>query len=620
MAESNANGKKVVHKSSQKLTKRNCANNLLVEVAWEVCNQVGGIYTVIRSKTPTQVNKWGNNYCVVGPYVHHYANTEFEEITDSKDPFSLAVNKMKELGFDAKYGKWLVTGRPNTVLLNPYSVFDRLGSIKYELWDHHDIQFKNDDELIDKVIAFGYLVKVFFAHLTLEKITSKPVIGHFHEWMAGTPIPEIRYENIPVKTIFTTHATLLGRYLAMNDPQFYEHLPFFNWLNEAINFNIEAQVRIERSAAHGSHIFTTVSDVTGVECEHLIGRKPDMILPNGINLERFIATHEFQNLHLEFKNRIHEFTMAHFFPSYTFDLDKTIYFFTSGRFEYRNKGFDLTIEALARLNWKLKRAGDDLTVIMFFITKQPYHSINPDILHSKALLEELRHTIFNIKEQVGDRLFYTAAKSQGHRLPALNDFVDDYWRLRYRRTLQSFNKSSLPPIVTHNLVNDGDDPILNFLRTTNLINNQEDKVKIVYHPDFINTTNPLFGMDYDQFVRGCHLGIFPSLYEPWGYTPLESLARAVPAITSNLSGFGDYVVNHIKPNNKKAIYITNNKTQSFDQAANQLANQMLHFARLDRRERIELRYKAENSSVHFGWNNLISYYDQAYLEAINIKS
>jgi glycogen(starch) synthase len=603
----------------KKIAKREILNTLLVEVAWEVCNQVGGIYTVIRSKNPTQIAKWGNNYCTVGPYIHDFAISEFEEITDSPDPFCQTVIKLKELGFDARYGKWLVTGRPNTVLLNPYCVFDRLGSIKYELWDHHDVSLPGEDELIDKVVAFGYLVKVFFAHLAMDEVTQKRIIGHFHEWMAGTAIPEIRYDGIPVRTIFTTHATMLGRYLAMNDPQFYDHLPFFNWLDEARNFNIEPQVRIERSAAHGSHIFTTVSDITGVECTHLIGRKPDFILPNGINIQRFTAIHEFQNLHKEFKERINEFIMALFFPSYTFDLDKTLYFFTSGRFEYRNKGFDLTIEALSRLNWKLKRAGDDVTVVMFFITRQPYHTINPDILHSIALLDELRYTIDTVKEQVGQRLFYAAATSEDQRLPILNEFVDDYWRLRYRRTLQSFKKSSLPPIVTHNLINDGDDPVLNFLRSTNLINNHDDKVKIVYHPDFINTTNPLFGMEYDDFVRGCHLGIFPSLYEPWGYTPLECLARAVPATTSNLSGFGDYVLNHIKPANKKPIYITNNKTQNFDQAANQLANQMLHFARLSRRERIDLRYKAESASVHFDWNNLISYYDTAYKFAIDLK-
>lgn len=602
----------------KKLTKKDISQTLLAEIAWEVCNQVGGIYTVIRSKTPIMVNKWGNNYCVIGPFIHYYANTEFEEIVDAPDPFCRTAKKMRELGFDAKYGKWLVSGRPSAVLLNPFSVFDRLGSIKYELWDHHHIPIPGEDDLINKVVAFGYLVKVFLAHLSMDELTTKKVLAHFHEWMAGTPIPEIRFEKIPVTTLFTTHATLLGRYLAMNDSQFYEHLPFFDWEKESVHFNIEAAVKIERAASHGSHIFSTVSDVTGKECEHLLGRKPDAILPNGFNIQRFTAMHEFQNLHQMYKEKIHQFVMAHFFPSYTFDLDKTLYFFTSGRFEYRNKGFDLCVEALSRLNWKLQRAGDDVTVVMFFITKQPYQSINPDVLNSVALLEELRHSIHNIKEEIGERLFYAAALTRDHRLPILNDFVDDYWRLRYRRTLQSFKKSTLPSVVTHNMINDAEDPLLNFIRVTNLVNNQHDKVKIIYHPEFITSTNPLFRMEYDQFVRGCHLGVFPSFYEPWGYTPLESLARAVPSITSNLSGFGDYVLNNIKTINRRGIYIVNNKTQNFDQAANQLANQMLHFTRLTRRERIEFRYKAENASVHFDWNNLVNYYDRAYLRAMEL--
>ena len=122
---------------------------------------------------------------------------------------------------------------------------------------------------------------------------------------------------------------------------------------------------------------------------------------------------------------------------------------------------------------------------------------------------------------------------EDNKLPELKEFVDDYWRLRYRRTLQSWKSDSLPPIVTHNLHDDAGDDILNFLRTSNLVNNESDRVKIVYHPDFINYTNPLFSMEYGQFVRGCHLGIFPSYYEPWGYTPLECIASGVPTVTSD---------------------------------------------------------------------------------------
>ena len=165
--------------------------------------------------------------------------------------------------------------------------------------------------------------------------------------MGAAAIPEIRRLNLPVATVFTTHATLLGRYLATGDNWFYNHLPNINWHADAKRYNIEARVLLERAAAHGAHVFTTVSSVTAQECEHLLGRRVDAVLPNGLNIERFIARHESENLHKIYKEKIHKFVMGHFFQSYHFDLNRTLYFFTSGRYEYRNKGFDLT-RALAR--------------------------------------------------------------------------------------------------------------------------------------------------------------------------------------------------------------------------------------------------------------------------------
>jgi len=375
-------------------------------------------------------------------------------------------------------------------------------------------------------------------------------------------------------------------------------------------------VRIERAAAHGSHVFTTVSEVTAVECKYLLGREPDILTPNGINIERFHISHEFQNLHQKYKDRIHRFVMAHFFNSYTFDLENTLYFFTSGRFEFRNKGFGLTLEALARLNHMMKAAGIDKTVVMFFITKQPYHSINPEVLENRAVMEELRHTCQAIEKQVGSQLFYKAASIPDNKLPQLNDFVSDYWRLRFRRTLQSWKSDRLPPVVTHNLVNDTDDPILMFLRSSNLVNNPDDKVKIVYHPDFIVPANPLWGIEYDQFTRGCNLGVFPSYYEPWGYTPLESIARGVPAVTSNLSGFGDFVLKNIQNPREKGIVVIDKVKKTFHESAQELAEEMLYFVKQNIRDRVDLRNKAERASVSFDWNILVKNYYKAYLLSI----
>lgn len=589
-------------------------NTKLFEIAWEVCNQVGGIYTVIRSKVPSVIEKWGvDDYFLIGPYFEDQAAAHFDPATDYSNPIGKAVLEMQSRGFDVHYGQWIVSGRPNVVLFNPYSVFDRLGAIKHELFNDYHISIPEGDELLDKVTAFGFQVKEFFHFLCADKFCENNIVAHFHEWMAGLPIPGIRKSNLNIKVVFTTHATLLGRYLAMNDQEFYEHLPFYNWEEEAAKFNVKPIAEIERASAHGSHVFTTVSDVTAKECTHLLGRTPDVILPNGLNIERFEALHEIQNQHVQIKDQIHEFVRGHFFQSYSFDLDKTLYFFTSGRYEYHNKGYDLTLEALARLNWKMQQAGSDMTVVSFFVTKRPFYSFNPEVLESKAQIEDVHRVAEEITEQIGERLYDEIISANGaYKFPDLSEMVDDYLRLKLRRNVQSWKTQDLPKIVTHSLVDDGKDEILNFLRTSNLVNNRHDKVKVVYHPDFISTSNPLFKMDYTQFVRGCHLGIFPSMYEPWGYTPLECLASGLPSVTSNLAGFGDYVVNNLPDHEERGMYIIDRTDGNFHRAAEELANILFEFVQMSRRDRIALRYKCEESSLHFDWSNLGKYYNKAY--------
>jgi glycogen(starch) synthase len=580
----------------------------LFEVAWEVCQQLGGIYTVIRSKVPSLAEQWGNRYCLIGPYNPQTSQTEFEE-SQPTGVLRDALNALREQGIEAHYGHWLITGRPRVILLNPRSVWSQLGWIKYLLWEHHGVGLHGQDDLIDQVVAFGYAVEQCFRALAKVQPARRPVIAHFHEWMGGSAIPEIRRSNIPVSIVFTTHATLLGRYLAMNDPWFYDHVPFVDWEADARRFNIESQVRIERAAAHGAHVFSTVSDITGYECEHLVGRKPDILLPNGLNIERFVALHEFQNLHRVNKEKINQFVMAHFFPSYAFDLDRTLYFFTSGRFEYRNKGFDLTIEALARLNWRMKQAGTNRTVVFFVITRQPIRSINAEALRRRAMMQEMQHDCRTIAEQIGDRLFTATATG---KFPPLESLVDDYWRLRLRRLMHAWKTNKMPTVVTHDLVDDTHDEILNQIRSCSLFNLPGDPVKVVYHPDFVTTNDPLFGMDYDQFVRGCHLGIFPSSYEPWGYAPLECAALGLPSITSNLSGFGTYLAQNIPDHDKTGLQVLDRRYTSFDLAANQLTDRLFDFLQLDRRERINQRNAVQSVSEHFDWHNLGRYYAQAY--------
>ena len=151
------------------------------------------------------------------------------------------------------------------------------------------------------------------------------VVAHFHEWQAGLAIPLCRKRHIDVTTVFTTHATLLGRYLCAGSVDFYNNLQYFDVDHEAGKRGIYHRYCIERSATHCADVFTTVSHITAFESEHLLKRKPDGVLPNGLNVVKFQAMHEFQNLHSTSKSKINEFVRGHFYGHYDFNLDNTLY-------------------------------------------------------------------------------------------------------------------------------------------------------------------------------------------------------------------------------------------------------------------------------------------------------
>lgn len=594
--------------------------SVLVEVAWEVCNQVGGIYTVISSKAANVVQTFGHDhYCLVGPYMPTQDfSISFEPIADDGDDLiSRTVYDMRNRGYEVHYGQWLIPGHPKVVLFNPWNEAWRLAEIKKSLWESHHLPTEDGNSLLDQVIMLGEQVTAFFTTMNALNVEKASVLGHFHEWMVGSPIPEIRRRDLDISLVFTTHATMLGRYLAMNDPDFYTNLSkgIYDWRLEANYFNIRQAVELERAAAHGAHVFTTVSQVTATECKWLLGREVDGVLPNGINIKRFEALHEFQNMHVHFKRKINEFIMGHFFQSYQFDLDNTLYFFTSGRYEFKNKGFDLTLEALSRLNWQMKQHKVDKTVVFFLVTRKPYQSVNPEVLHQRALMNEVRRICDEMAACVRDDLFVHVSGKE-YRIPSLEEMVPEEMLLKLRRTIQSWKTNKYPLVVTHNLQDDGRDEVLDYLRRANLLNAPEDKVKIVYHPDFVSAINPLFGIDYEQFVRGCHLGIFPSYYEPWGYTPMECIASGIPTVTSDLAGFGDFVENNLSHLQQDGIYVVKRKHGNTDASAQELADRLFRFVNMDRRDRIQQRNMVERSSVHFDWNELYDYYLQVYQKVL----
>lgn len=580
---------------------------LLFECAWEVCWQLGGIYTVLKTKAAAMIERWEDRYFLIGPYNPATAAVEFEEMP-AEGVIRQALDRLRARGIHGHFGRWLIDGRPKVILLDHRGRYGNLDGDKYTLWKDHGIETYASDGEVNEVIAFGFVTTEFFRELSAVK-GNRSILGHFHEWMGGVAVPRIAHERLPISTVFTTHATLLGRYLASDNPNFYQHLPFFNSDEQAHKYGILPRHQIEKAAAHASTVFTTVSEVTAYEADKLLGRRPDAILPNGLNIQRFSALHEFQNLHQRFKEKIHEFVIGHFFPSYTFDLSRTLYFFTSGRYEYRNKGLDLFIEAMHRLNERLKGMEDRPTIVSFIITRAQTKNINVDVLKSQALLDELRNACEQEEKSMGRALFRAATTG---RMPTAQELLPDDSVVRLKRAVHVWRSSKWPTIVTHDLADDASDPVLKHLRHRRLLNSADDPVKMIFHPEFMTATSPLVSLDYTDFVRGCHMGVFTSYYEPWGYTPMESIALGVPAVTTDLSGFGAYVNSHVDNASEQGVMVLNRRTSEFEESVEQLVTYLMQFVNMTRRQRIEYRNKTERLSDMFDWSVLASHYHEAH--------
>lgn len=595
-------------------------NRWCLEVAWEAANKVGGIYTVIRSKAYVSTEEMGDQYCLFGPYKEQYAQQEVEiEDFPESSPLQVSVNKMRQQGFKVKAGRWLVDGNPQIVLFDISSAAWKLNEWRQELWDKTGIGIPHSDIECNDSIIFGFMVAQFiaeFRHAAEEYIEDTPrIVAHFHEWLAGIGLIMLRLWAVDIATVFTTHATLLGRFLCAGATDFYNNLDKFNIDEEAGQRQIYHRYCMERAASHMSHVFTTVSEITGLEAEHLIKRKPDFITPNGLNVKKFSALHEFQNLHAISKEKINEFVRGHFYGHFDFDLDKTLYFFIAGRYEFGNKGADIFIEALARLNHLLKSSGSQTTVVAFMIFPTKTNNFNVESLRGQALTKSLRETIQNLQQNIGKRMYDVCLSG---RLPGPSELLLKEDLVKVKRCIFSLQRSTLPPITTHNVVEDWKDPVLQSLRRCKLFNSVHDRVKVIFHPEFMSGTNPLFGLDYEEFVRGCHLGVFPSYYEPWGYTPGECTVMGIPSITTNLSGFGCFMAEHIADPQSYGIYIVDRRHIGLEESVNQLASFMHDFTGLNRRQRIIQRNRTERLSDLLDWRNLGVYYRQSRMKALKI--
>uniref|UniRef100_A0AC11B207 Glycogen synthase 2 n=1 Tax=Ovis aries TaxID=9940 RepID=A0AC11B207_SHEEP len=552
-------------------------NLLLFEVSWEVTNKVGGIYTVIQTKAKTTADEWGDNYFLIGPYFEHNMKTQVEQCEPVNDAVRRAMDAMNKHGCQVRFGRWLIEGSPYVVLFDiGYSAWN-LDKWKGDLWEACNVGIPYHDQEANDMLIFGSLTAWFLKEVT-DHADGRHVIVQFHEWQAGIGLILSRARKLPIATVFTTHATLLGRYLCAANIDFYNHLDKFNIDKEAGERQIYHRYCMERASVHCAHVFTTVSEITAIEAEHMLKRKPDVVTPNGLNVKKFSAVHEFQNLHAMYKARIQEFVRGHFYGHLDFDLEKTLFLFIAGRYEFSNKGADIFLESLSRLNFLLRMHKSDVTVVVFFIMPAKTNNFNVETLKGQAVRKQLWDTAHSVKEKFGKKLYDALLRGE---IPDMNNILDRDDRTIMKRAIFSTQRQSLPPVTTHNMIDDSTDPILSTIRRIGLFNSRTDRVKLILHPEFLSSTSPLLPMDYEEFVRGCHLGVFPSYYEPWGYTP--------------------------------GIYIVDRRFRSPDDSCNQLTQFLYGFCKQSRRQRIIQRNRTERLSDLLDWRYLGRYYQHARL-------
>lgn len=594
-------------------------NIIVFEVAWEVANKVGGIYTVLSTKAPFMKKEF-HDFFVVGPYNKRQAAVEFEDEEPSAE-FEAVFNSLEnDFGIKCYSGHWLVTDRPKCLLVDPADFKKEVNNIKREFWDIYRIDSLGASEDYNEPIiwakAAGLLLERLIEDVFAKEFDKSKCVVHCHEWLSAGALLHLRHYKPEIKTVFTTHATVLGRTIAEAGEALYDEIN--NGLarntvvddGRAYKYGVQAKHLTEKACAHAAHVFTTVSEITAKEAEYLLAKKPDLITPNGLNVERFYLMEELANLHVKYRNVIRRFVLDYFAPYYYINVEDSLFYFISGRYEMRNKGIDLFIDALAELNKKLKRESKQTIVVAFIWVPAPNRGKNIELLKHMSLYERIEDEIEEEVKKIKNRLYYAISRGEP---PSEKNLLDEEFLYKIKKMLFELKheKNELPPISVLDV--DENDAILQRIISRGLLNREEDKVKVIYYPTYLSSADGLIGLEYYHAVIGCHLGVFPSYYEPWGYTPLETIALGLPAVTTDLSGFGRYVLKNISATEAKdAIKVIRRENVPYEESLKELTDFMYRIYMMPRRERGEAKIRAKRISYLFSWEKLISNYIDAY--------
>lgn len=539
------------------MKKESLTPDYIFESSWEVCNKVGGIYTVLSTRAKTLQERFKNRVIFIGPDCWKESNSPY--FIEDKKLFN-DWKKTLSNNLTLKIGRWNIPGNPIAILVNFDSFYAKKDEIYTEMWENFQVDGLHAYGDYDEASMFSYaaakVVESFYHHY-LDK--NKKVVYHANEWMTCLGVLYL-HEYLPqVGTIFTTHATSIGRSIAGNNKPLYEYLYAYNGNQMAYELNMQSKHSIERQTAHFVDCFTTVSNITALECKELLDKEVDVVTPNGFE-DNFVpkgATFTQKRK----KARAHLLKLANELTGKTF-TDDTLIISTSGRYEFRNKGIDVFIEAINKLRCD---ASFNKNLVAFI---------------------EVPAWVAAPREDLVNRL-------------QSNDV---------------FNSPLENPYITHSLHQPENDNVLNMLRYLDMLNQSNENVSIIFIPSYLNGNDGVINKEYYDLLLGKDLCIYPSYYEPWGYTPLEAVAFKVPCITTNLAGFGLWVESLKDFHNtiEEGVKVVHRTDYNYWDVAESIAETIKHFASLDANMVKTARANASKISKKALWNKFIAYYDEAY--------
>ncbi len=587
-------------------------DSIVFEVSHEVAHKVGGIYAVIASKAP-YMRKRFKEYYAIGPYDPKSVSIDFEEV--DQHPFRKLFLDLEMKGIKCVFGRWVKAGRVNCILVDPIGLRDKLNDIKAELWNDYKVDSLRSYELFNYSVVWGKAVGILLEELLKhDKFKGEKTVCQFHEWLTGAALLHLKKKEPDAGLVFTTHATTFGRTMAERGEDLIgevtEGVKLKKVLDEkrAKDYGIEAIHTLEKACAQNADIFTTVSKVTADEAEYVLGRYPEALTLNGLSIEDYPSMEELSVLHKEHRRRIKHFVLSFFSPYYPIDTRNCLYFFTSGRYEYHNKGFDLLLEAMGKLNKKLKDERSRKTVVVLLWIPTKTRGGNLEVLDNLALFDSIEDEVFENLDEIREHILESVCMG---KLPTKTNIFDKPFLYNLKQMIAKMHskKDKDSPMCALDL-SDQNDLILRKLRENGLENKRGDRVKVIYYPAYLSSADGLLNLNYNDAVTGCHLGIFPSYYEPWGYTPLETAALAVPSVTTNQAGFGKFIEDYVKED-KSAIVVLD-RTAGDEKAVQQLVDHMHFILNTSRKQRVQKKMEAKRLSEVADWGNLINNYVTAY--------